>query len=74
MRNEQMRSTQTHDGLLRRSDAVPARQFARALDCGGDGESPSPRRESRQSWPTARAPGTPRDGGGEVDESAPGAA
>lgn len=74
MRDDQMRSTQAHDGHLRRKDAVPARQFARALDCGGDGETSSPRREARQAWPAARALGTPREGDTEVDDSPPGAA
>jgi hypothetical protein len=74
MRDDQQRHTQTHDGHLRRKDAVSPRQFARALDCGGDGRSASAMHEPRHAWPAARALGTPRDGTAEADETPPDAA
>ena len=72
--DQQQRQTQTHDGHLRRKDAVPSRQFARALDCGGDGQSASGTRAPRAAWPAARALGTPRDGTGEGVDTPPDAA
>lgn len=72
MRDDQQRQTQTHDGHPRRKDAP--RQFARALDCGGDPRRATATREARQAWPAARALGTPREGDLEGADTPPDAA
>jgi hypothetical protein len=72
MRDDQQRHGQTYDGHPRRKDAP--RQFARALDCGGDPLRASTTRESRQAWPTARALGTPREGDLAAEDAPPDAA
>lgn len=71
MREDQTKSL---DGHLRRTDALPGRQFARALDCGGDGRTARAMRQPMAAWPAGRALGMRREGASEGDETPPDAA